>query len=341
MMNDAILRKIDLNLLLAFSVLMQERNVSRAAERLLLGQPGLSAALKRLRETLDDELFVRVGRGLQPTPRALSIAPAIEDALSGIERAVRPPAAFDPSSWTGEFRVGMCDNLETAFFGPLAARLRSEAPRARLVGLAANKREAARMLDEGEYDFSVSVHDEPASWHICAPLFNQSSVCIYDPTQLKLKAPLTLKDFVQAIHIEVSFEAEGQSGVDAALSREGLSRRVMATVPRYSALPTALSAMPAIATIPETIARCMAQLHNLTVAEPPLALPADPVTMLYRRIDRADGRALWLRRLFIEVAGVVLQQSGCRSEVSRAAVSGGSNNLRSVATADGMMTPQI
>ncbi|EJB03587.1 transcriptional regulator [Rhizobium leguminosarum bv. trifolii WSM597] len=71
MMNDATLRKIDLNLLLAFSVLMQERNVSRAAERLLLGQPGLSAALRRLRETLDDELFVRVGRGLQPTPRAL------------------------------------------------------------------------------------------------------------------------------------------------------------------------------------------------------------------------------------------------------------------------------
>ena len=135
MMNDATLRKIDLNLLLAFSVLMQERNVSRAAERLLLGQPGLSAALRRLRETLDDELFVRVGRGLQPTPRALSIAPAIEDALSGIERAIRPQADFDPASWQGEFRIGMCDNLESAFFGPLAARLLQLSPGARLIGV--------------------------------------------------------------------------------------------------------------------------------------------------------------------------------------------------------------
>ena len=107
MMNDTTLRKIDLNLLLAFSVLMQERNVSRAAERLLLGQPGLSAALKRLRETLDDELFVRVGRGLQPTARALAIAPAIEDALSGIERDKRPPKDIDPSTWQGEIRIGM------------------------------------------------------------------------------------------------------------------------------------------------------------------------------------------------------------------------------------------
>ena len=148
MMNDALLRNVDLNLLLSFSVLMQERNVSRAAERLLVGQPGLSAALKRLRDTLGDELFVRVGRGLQPTPRALAIAPAIEAALVGIEQAIRPPDAFDPANWHGEFRVSMCDNLERAFFGPLAARLRQAAPHARLASIAADMRNRLRDLDQ-------------------------------------------------------------------------------------------------------------------------------------------------------------------------------------------------
>ncbi|MDE1994649.1 MAG: LysR family transcriptional regulator [Rhizobiaceae bacterium] len=319
MMNDAALRKIDLNLLLAFSVLMQERNVSRAAERLLLGQPGLSAALKRLRETLDDELFVRVGRGLQPTPRALSIAPAIEDALSGIERAIRPPIAFDPSSWQGEFRVGMCDNLESAFFGPLAARLRQLSPGSRLIGLAADKRDAERLLDEGAYDFSVSVHDEPASWHIRAPLFTQSAFCIYDAEQIGLKTPLSLKDFANAAHITVSFEGNTSSNVDAALARLGYRRQVVATVPRFSALPTTLRAMPAIATIPESIARCIAQLHGLTISEPPLDLPADSVTMLYRRVDRLDSRALWFRRLFVEVATEALDAAGCQIGVSTTA----------------------
>ncbi|NLS02714.1 LysR family transcriptional regulator [Rhizobium sp. P32RR-XVIII] len=321
MMNDAILRKIDLNLLLAFSVLMQERNVSRAAERLLLGQPGLSAALRRLREALDDELFVRVGRGLQPTPRALAIAPAIEDALSGIERAIRPPAAFDPASWQGEFRIGLCDNLESAFFGPLAARLRELAPGARLVGVAAlDKREAGRMLDEGAYDFSVSIHDEPASWHIREPLFDQSSISIYHPNQLRLKAPLSLEDFTRADHVAVSFEGNNSStNVDIALARLGHSRQVVATVPRFSALPMALQAMPAIATIPESIGRCMAKLHGLVVSVPPVPLPTEPVTILYRRVDRADERSIWFRRLFVEVAGAALEASGCKMGISKAA----------------------
>lgn len=319
MMNDAALRKIDLNLLLAFSVLMQERNVSRAAERLLLGQPGLSAALRRLRETLDDELFVRVGRGLQPTPRALSIAPAIEDALSGIERAIRPPAAFDPADWQGEFRVGMCDNLESSFFGPLVARLRELAPNARLVSVAFDKRDAARLLDEGAYDFSISVHDEPASWHIRAPLFEQASLCIYDPRHLKCPAPLTLKQFASAPHVTVSIEGAISTNVDAALARLGYRRQVVATAPRFSALPMTLRAIPAIATIPESIARCMAQLHDLTVSVPPFELPADPVTMLYRRIDQADSRAVWLRRLFVDVVTEALEASGCSIGVSTAA----------------------
>ncbi|NKM69047.1 LysR family transcriptional regulator [Rhizobium laguerreae] len=319
MMNDATLRKIDLNLLLAFSVLMQERNVSRAAERLLLGQPGLSAALRRLREALDDELFVRVGRGLQPTPRALSIAPAIEDALSGIERAIRPQAEFDPASWQGEFRIGMCDNLESAFFGPLAARLLQLSPGARLIGIASEKRDAARRLDEGVFDFSVSVHDQPASWHIRAPLFDQASICIYDAAQLRLKAPLSLEDFANAAHLTVSFEGNAATSIDIALGRTGHVRQVVATVPRFSALPTALRAMPAIATMPESIGRCMAQLHGLTICAPPLALPADPVTMLYRRVDQADGRARWFRRLFLDVASEALEASGCRVSISRVA----------------------
>lgn len=316
MMNDATLRKIDLNLLLAFSVLMQERNVSRAAERLLLGQPGLSAALRRLRETLDDELFVRVGRGLQPTPRALSIAPAIEDALSGIERAIRPPAAFDPADWHGEFRIGLCDNFESSFFGPLVARLRQLAPNARLTSVGFDRRDAVRLLDEGAFEFSISLHDEPASWHIRAPLFEQASLCIYDARHLNCAPPLSLKQFAGAPHVTVSLEGATSSGVDVALARLGHRRHVVATVPRFSALPTTLRAIPAIATVPEAIARCMAQLHDLTISKPPFELPADPVTMLYRRVDQADSRSVWFRRLFVEVVKDALSASGCRMDVS-------------------------
>jgi LysR family transcriptional regulator, mexEF-oprN operon transcriptional activator len=319
MINDAFLRKIDLNLLLSFSVLMQERNVSRAAERLLVGQPGLSAALKRLRETLGDELFVRVGRGLQPTARALAIAPVIDAALESIEQAIRPPVAFDPQDWRGEFRVSMCDNLERAFFGPLAAKLRGLAPYARLASIASDTQSPAQMLDDYAFDFSVSVHGEPSSWHVRAPLFEQAMVGIYDPRQVALKGVLTLDDFVRLPHVAVSAAGTTERDIDAALSKLGRSRNVIATVQRFSGLPAALSAMPSIAVIPESIARLMADLHELAVIDPPLSLPSDAVSMLYRRIDEADGRSIWFRRLFTEVVEEVLSASGCRCEVAKAA----------------------
>ena len=90
-------------------------------------------------------------------------------------------------------------------------------------------------------------------------------------------------------------------------------------MPRFSALPPALRAMPAIATIPESIARCIAQLHGLEISEPPIELPADPVRMLYRRVDRADGRSVWFRRLFVDIVEGALKASGCSMTVSKAA----------------------
>lgn len=316
MIDDSVLRRIDLNLLLAFSVLMRERNVSRAAEKLLVGQPGLSAALKRLRDTLGDELFVRVGRGLEPTPRALAIAPAVEEALRAIERAIRPPQEFDPADSEDEFRIGMCDNLETSFFGPLAAALGAKAPLARLVSRASGGN-TAELLDAGEIDVGLSVHGEPRSWHVKQPLFEQPFICMFDPRQLPLGLPLTLDAYCAQPHVLVSHDGSIASDVDDALRAAGRTRRVIATVPRLSALPSVLRARPSITTIPESIGRCMAQLHGLSVAKPPLAIPAAPVTLLYRRTDRADSRAAWFRQLVVDVVCQSLAETGCQGPIAQ------------------------
>lgn len=300
-MRSSSLRSLDLNLLHAFSVLMEERNVSRAAERLYIGQPGLSSALRRLREALGDELFVRVGRGLQPTPRALAIAPEIAHALATIERAVQPPGAFDPATWHGEFRIGMCDNFEMAFFGLLTARIRERAPHARVLAVASTKRDSVRLLEDGAYDFSAAVHGEPASWHIRQPLFDQRLVCLYDPARIKVRGALRIKDYSAAQHVIVSSEGNDSTALDDFLNGAGIKRAVIAGVSRYSAVAPVLRAVSAIATVPETVAYCMAQLYGLAVCAPPLDLPVEPISMLYRRIDHADERARWFRRLFMEV----------------------------------------
>ncbi|RAR56357.1 DNA-binding transcriptional LysR family regulator [Paraburkholderia unamae] len=318
-MKDATLRKLDLNLLHVFSVLMEEKSVSRAAERLYIGQPGLSSALRRLREALDDELFVRVGRGLEPTPRALAIAPEIAGALSTIERAVRPPQAFDPATWRGEFRVGMCDNFEMAFLGVLTARIRELAPHARVVAVASTKRDSVALLERGAYDFSVAVHEEPASWHIRDALFDQRFVCLYDPKQLKLTLPLSIEQYVKAQHVIVSSEGNDTTSIDAFLDGAGIRRSVVAGVSRHTAVAPVLQSVPAIATVPETVAHCMARLHGLEVCLPPLDLPMEPISVLYRRTDQMDGRSIWFRRLFADVVAQALKTSGCRPSTPAAA----------------------
>jgi DNA-binding transcriptional LysR family regulator len=318
---DTTLRNLDLNLLHAFSVLMEERNVSRAAERLLIGQPGLSTALKRMRVTLGDELFVRVGRGLQPTARALAIAPAIEDALAGIERAVRPPTAFDPATWCGEFRIGMCDNLEMVFLGPLAARLREEAPGARVVAIAASKRDSVQLLEQGAYDFSVAVHNEPASWHVRQHLFDQHLLCVYDEKQINLRTPVSLATYANAPHVVVSSEGNLTTDVESLIENaSGRRRDIVASVSRYAAVAPLLQSIPAIATIPETIGRCMERLYGLQVFSPPLQVPVEPISMLYRRLDLADEGQVWFRRLFGEVVAYTLATSGCKGALGRQAV---------------------
>ncbi|WP_313684641.1 LysR family transcriptional regulator [Pantoea sp.] len=306
MMKPLLLRNLDLNLLYAFSILMEELNVSRAAERLYIGQPGLSSALKRLRETLDDQLFVRVGRKLQPTPRALAIAPDIARALAAIERSIQPLNAFDPTSWTGEFRVGLCDNLEMAFFGALTASLREKAPHARVVAVAATKRDSVTLLEEGAYDFSVAVHNEPASWHVRVPLFEQHLMCLYDSRKLQFSSPMSTEDYLNAQHVTVSSQGSDTRELDNFLQQAGIRREVAASVSRYAAVGPVLQAIGAIATVPETVAFCMARIYGLKTSPTPVRLPSEPISMLYRKVDDVSGSSAWFRQQFMEVAAHTL-----------------------------------
>ena len=137
-MNRNDLRRVDLNLLIVFETLMHERSVTRAAEKLFLGQPAISAALARLRALFDDPLFVRTGRSMEPTARALDIAQLLSPALDSISTAVSRASTFDPATSTQVFRIGLTDEVEFALLPPLLRRLRAEAPDVVLVVRRAN-----------------------------------------------------------------------------------------------------------------------------------------------------------------------------------------------------------
>ncbi len=122
--NESDFRRLDLNLLLVFHALLHERSVTRAAQRLFIGQPALSGALKRLRAALGDELFVRTSHGMTPTPRALELARA-HRAAAAVAAAgpLHAQPAFDPATAKRVFRIGLSDALEVALMPQLMQRL--------------------------------------------------------------------------------------------------------------------------------------------------------------------------------------------------------------------------
>lgn len=301
-MSSELLRNTDLNLLVAFSVLLRERSVSRAAARLYIGQSGMSGALARLRALLGDPLLVQVGRQLEPTPRALALVEQVDAALAQIEGALAPARAFSAATSERVFRLGLTDDHELLFGAALASALVREAPRARLVLRPTHRHSLRAALDEGEVDAATSVGKDLPAWHQAEPLFSQSHACVWSPQQLgragRARRPgLSLEEFVAHPHALVTFRGDLTSAIDEQLAGLGRARRVVIGVSRFSALPELLASAPIIATVPQPIAARFARDHGLACCPPPLALPPLAVALVYRKRDAAERELVWFREL--------------------------------------------
>ena len=163
-MNRNDLRRVDMNLLVIFEALMFEKNLTRVAEKLFMGQPAVSAALGRLRDLFDDPLLLRNGRGMEPTPRAVAILKELQPAMDTISGAVSRAKDFDPSTSCAVFRIGLSDDAEFGLFPPLLSQLREEAPGIIVVVRRANYLLMSSLLASGEITVGVSyTTDLPAN----------------------------------------------------------------------------------------------------------------------------------------------------------------------------------
>lgn len=312
-MPSELLRNTDLNLLVAFSVLLRERSVSRAAARLYIGQSGMSGALARLRVLLGDPLLVQVGRQLEPTPRALALVEQVDAALAQIEGALAPARAFSPAATERVFRLGLTDDHELLFGAALASALVREAPRARLVLRPTHRHSLRAALDEGEVDAATTVGKDLLAWHQAEPLFSQGHACVWSPRQLgggpARRAGLSLDEFVAHPHALVTFRGDLTSSIDEQLAALGRARRVVIGVSRFSALPELLASAPLIATVPQPIAARFARDHGLAFCPPPLALPPLAVALVFRKRDAAERELLWFRELVCRTVRQAMEES--------------------------------
>lgn len=286
-------RNLDLNLLKAFDALIDERNLTRAAERLAVTQPAVSATLNRLRDAFGDPLFVRTQRGMAPTARALALSAPIKRILAEIG-AVLQPAAFDPAAADFTVSVSATDYALRAVVVPFVAALRTSAPGIRLAVVQAQGPELLERMERGELDLALITPQ------MCPPdlhsrvLFDEHYVCVLREGHAAASAPvLGLDMFCGLDHGIVSLQGGGFAGpTDEALALAGRQRRVMVSVPSFGMLLDMVRHTDLLAVVP---LRLLRERDGLVVRQPPLAVSGFTKIVAWHARTHADPRHRWLR----------------------------------------------
>lgn len=291
-----ILSGLDLNLLVALDALLRLGSVTDAAKELHLSQPAMSRTLQRLRDVLQDPLFVRVGRGVVATERARVLAVPVAQALDAARRVFAPPPTFDPISARGEFVLGLGDEAQVAFADAILAAVWDAAP-----GIDIRiRRLTEASLDEGRRGtIDLAIGPDLAALPATAGAVDYSDFVarrLYMRRFMiasRAPGPFDLDTFCAARHVIVSFEGGGWGFVDDLLATMGRRRRVAASVTSFPSAASLIASSDLLGALPEEVAyTCAPGLH---VSAPPFHVPALPMLLLWHPRQNADPRHQFLR----------------------------------------------
>ncbi len=297
------LHQVDLNLWVVLGQLLETNHVSETARRLGRTQSAVSHSLAALRRLFGDPLFVRVGSGLEPTPRAKALAPLVREALRQVEATLAPQAGFDPLGLERTFRLFVSDYAQVVLLPRLLVRLAAQAPRVALdVTFRADAMgEVLREVREGRVDLSVGPPVEGLSGVVTQPLFDDVNVCVVRAGHPFARRP-TARAWAALRHVVASPRGGLRDFVDDALEARGLRRVVAARVPHFVAALELVAHSDAVAVVPGRLTGAWSGRAAIAVVRPPLPLPGFSMAWFASETLRADPANAWLRRELRAVA---------------------------------------
>ena len=312
-MNSPNFRTLDLNLLRVFDEVMAERSLTRAARNLSLTQPAVSNALRRLRDTLGDELVQRSGQGMAPTPRALAIWPAVREALQQLQASLIPNE-FVPAQARSTFVLAMADATAAELIPGLVETLEHEAPGVSLRVVPLTTRDPRGLLDEESCDLAVGyfpavLADLTASAQSgeALPFFYQrlylgEYVCVMRKGHPLASGPLTLQRFCDARHMLVSFSGRAFGFIDEALAALGQKRNVVLTVNQFFTAGRVVANSNLLTVLPRHFVRVTGIAEQLELRPLPFAVSPVHVDAVWHRRSQQNSAHLWLRETLVRAA---------------------------------------
>jgi DNA-binding transcriptional LysR family regulator len=294
------LRSIDLNLLVVFDALVEERGVRRAGERIGLSQSATSHALDRLRKLLGDEILIRTTNGMEPTPRAISLAGPVRLALQDIQTALTPDR-FVPMEAEGDFYIAVETHETIVALPQLVDEVRAEAPSLVLTVRSGSVKEILDDIDNGRTDIGLGFFRGLPDRFMTCRLLADRYVCIMRPDHLLAAKPLTMEDYLKAPHLLVSMSGAPEDLIDSALAEMDVRRRIAMRLPQGLAAVIALERSDMITTITRGAARVFAQSSSLVAVELPFESPTVEFRLIWNKRMQNSPANRWVRQKFVAI----------------------------------------
>ena len=294
--DHANLARLDLNLLVAFDALLTDRNVTRAAARIGIGQSAMSHNLARLRTLFGDELLTRGPEGMRPTPRAVALADPVRVTLWQIQATLLQREAFAPGTAERAFRIGLADSIEVALVPVLAARMRKVAPHIALHLKPLDRLSILEELDTGRRDLGIGAFNHGQTHHKRRNLYTDSFLCLFNPELLGFAVPISLGDYLSVPHVLTGLSDDPHGAVDDALAKLKLSRTISLMTSGFLAVPFIVRRAALITTMPSRLARYFANAFGLAMSPAPIELPTFTISLLWHASYDQDPAHMWLRQ---------------------------------------------
>jgi DNA-binding transcriptional LysR family regulator len=304
-------RTLDLNLLRVFDVVMVERNVTRAAERLAMTQPAVSNALRRLREAIGEELFVPGSTGVTPSPHAITLWPAVREALASL-RELLDPQGFDPAQDERRFTLAMADATAAVILPRLLAAFERDRSRVLLQVEPLTTRDPRTLLERGSVDAAIGFFPDVAralsaalgeAETVLDALYDCDYVCAMRRGHpLAGQEPLTLDDYCAAAQARVSFAGRPHGFVDEKLAALGRTRRVSLVIHQYAAAVQVVCQTDLLAVLPRRFVEACGAADVLHVTALPFEMPRIEIGLLWHRRHEREAAHRWLREAIVRVA---------------------------------------
>jgi DNA-binding transcriptional LysR family regulator len=291
-------REIDLNLLLILDAMYDAGSTTLVAERLKISQPTVSFSLGKLRDVFGDELFVRHGASMQPTPLAEAIREPVRRVVETVRFDILRERAFDPASVDRTFSLSASDIGELVFLPLLLERLRISAPKLNLRSLAMPPAELREAMTTGGVDLAIGYFpDLTGAGFFQQKLFEHAFTCLVRADHPTIGDSISMEQFLKADHVVVMQEGRSQEIAERKMAEMGLDRHVVLRSPHFMSVPHLVATSNLISIVPRAVGRAFMHTGRLKLLEPPFKIPHIELKQFWHRRVHTDPGVLWLRSL--------------------------------------------